>query len=203
MQQAPGDFSGDLDQMNLSSHTPFSSATLGPGSAPITSPTPTNLVQPTTSTTSNSTSNSTSTSTSSSLPHAISSASLREASLGVGLDILNTGRSDNSYANELSTKTANATINPLFSNLNQNNQNNQYNQNNNGGDGLVWSDREQNNNRNEYYTTSRVEGSDVGEGGDGYEESEGGGEEDGEFQRNLSGQGRILSIHELICYLCF
>lgn len=98
IQQPPGDFSGDLDSMNFSSHTPFSSSS-------------SNINNQTYTTTSTS---------SGLLPHSSSTGSLKDiilsnndSSNNNNSDMINSSRSDNFYANELSMKSANPTLNPL------------------------------------------------------------------------------------------
>ena len=94
LQSAPSDFSGDLDSMNLnlSSHTPFSS-TVGNVNSQVY----------------------TTTSTSSGLvSQSINKSDFKDVILSnVYDDMENSSRSDNFYANELSIKSANPTINPL------------------------------------------------------------------------------------------
>ena len=94
LQSAPSDFSGDLDSMNLnlSSHTPFSSTVASVNSQVYTT-----------------------TSTSSGLvSQSINKSDFKDVILSnVYDDMENSSRSDNFYANELSIKSANPTINPL------------------------------------------------------------------------------------------
>ena len=92
LQSAPSDFSGDLDSMNLSSHTPFSSNLSNVNSQVYTT-----------------------TSTSSGLvSQSINKSDFKDVILSNYYDdIENSSRSDNFYANELSIKTANPTVNPL------------------------------------------------------------------------------------------